>query len=120
MNKGVTPHKYNLRSRFRIELLRPSYFTPPTYISTPKATAPQPSNDLPVTLTTSILLDGAIQYTSPVTIYPPLTSLSTTPTYATSIMTTPSSAPIIIPLTDSDSTTSPLFQSQPTPFQHSV
>ncbi|KAL3854016.1 hypothetical protein ACJMK2_013300 [Sinanodonta woodiana] len=120
MNKGVTPHNYNLRNRFGPELLRPSDFTPPTYISTPKATAPQPSNDLPVTPTTSVLLDVATQYTSPVTIYLPLTSLSTTPTYATSIITTPSTAPIIIPLTDSDSTTSPPLQSKPTPFQHSV
>ncbi|KAL3854069.1 hypothetical protein ACJMK2_013350 [Sinanodonta woodiana] len=51
MNKGVTPHNYNQRSRFGPELLRPSDFTPPTYTSTPKATAPQPSNDLPVTPT---------------------------------------------------------------------
>ncbi|KAL3887392.1 hypothetical protein ACJMK2_027334 [Sinanodonta woodiana] len=116
MKKGVTPHNYNLRSRLGTELLRPSDFTPPTHVSTPKATAPQPSNDLPVTPTTSILLDAA----TPVTIYPPLTSPSTTPTYATSIIATPSTAPIILPLTDSDSTTSPLSQSQPTPFQHSV
>lgn len=39
-SKGVTPHNYNLRSRFGLELLRTSDFTPPSFISTPKATAP--------------------------------------------------------------------------------
>ncbi|KAL3887569.1 hypothetical protein ACJMK2_027508 [Sinanodonta woodiana] len=112
MNKGVTPHNYNLHSRFGPELLRQSDFMPPTYISTPKATAPQPSNDLPVTPTTSILLDATAQYTSPVTIYPPLTSLQTTQTYSTSIITTPSPAPIIISLTNLDSTTSLHLQIQ--------
>ncbi|KAL3882069.1 hypothetical protein ACJMK2_028444 [Sinanodonta woodiana] len=106
MNKGVTPHNYNLRSRFGPELLRPSDFSPPTYISTPKATAPPPSSELSVTPTTSILLDAAARYTSPVTIYPPLTSLQTIPTYAMSIITTPSPASVIIPLPDLDSTTS--------------
>ncbi|KAL3868433.1 hypothetical protein ACJMK2_041241 [Sinanodonta woodiana] len=120
MNTGVTSHNYNLRSRFGPELLRPSDISPPTYISTPKATAPSPSNDLSVTPTTSILLDAAARYTSPVTILPPLTSLQTTPTYATSIITTPNPAPIIIPLRDLDSTTSLPLQSKPTPFEHST
>ncbi|KAL3868919.1 hypothetical protein ACJMK2_041671 [Sinanodonta woodiana] len=105
MSKGVMPHNYNLRSRFGLELLLQSDFTPPSFISTPKATASPQSNQLSVTPTTSLLLKTAALYTSPVTLYPPLTTLQTTPTNATSIITTPSPAPGILPVPGFDSTT---------------
>ncbi|KAL3836199.1 hypothetical protein ACJMK2_021641 [Sinanodonta woodiana] len=100
MNKGITPHNYQLRSRSGPTLLRPSDFTSSTSVSTPKPTAPTDLNDLVTIPTTSLLLETAAStYTSPVILHTPLTSLQTTPTSATSTITTPSPAPIIRPLT---------------------
>ncbi|KAL3881015.1 hypothetical protein ACJMK2_033215 [Sinanodonta woodiana] len=67
MNKGVTPHNYQLRRRSGPTLLRPSDFTPSTSVSTPKPTAPTDLNDLVTIPTTSLLLETAAStYTSPV------------------------------------------------------
>ncbi|KAL3854403.1 hypothetical protein ACJMK2_013673 [Sinanodonta woodiana] len=75
MSKGVTPHNYDLRNRIRPALLRPSDFTPPSHVSTPRATtAPPQLDELSTAPTTSLLLDTAAIYTSPVTIHPPLTT----------------------------------------------
>ncbi|KAL3854011.1 hypothetical protein ACJMK2_013295 [Sinanodonta woodiana] len=93
MSKGVTPHNYDLRNRIRSTLLRPSDFTPPSHVSTPRATAPPQTDELSTSPTTSLLLDTAAIYTSPVTIHLPLTTLPTTPITATSIITTPRPAP---------------------------
>ncbi|KAL3854408.1 hypothetical protein ACJMK2_013678 [Sinanodonta woodiana] len=81
MSKGVTPHNYDLRNRIRPTLLRPSDFTPPSHVSTPRATAPPQLDELSTAPTTSLLLDTAAIYTPPVTIT------------AISIITTPRPAP---------------------------
>ncbi|KAL3871962.1 hypothetical protein ACJMK2_039934 [Sinanodonta woodiana] len=99
MSKGATPHNYNLRSKIDSELLRPSDFTPPSFVSTPKSTAPPQPNQLCFTPTTSLLLETAALYTSP--LHPPLSSFQTTLTNATSIITTP----VILPQPCIDSMT---------------
>ncbi|KAK3605805.1 hypothetical protein CHS0354_002422 [Potamilus streckersoni] len=132
MNRGVTPHNYYLRNRLLPKLLTPSDFPSPgsARLTTP-ATAPLliPSDFTPpgsarvktsasFTPTTSLLLETAATYSSPVTLYPPLEAVSTVLTSAPRISSKPISTPVfqslphdvLLDLTSSTFTPAPLAQ----------
>ncbi|KAK3597465.1 hypothetical protein CHS0354_041881 [Potamilus streckersoni] len=132
MNRGVTPHNYYLRNRLLPKLLTPSDFpSPGSARLTTSATAPllTPSDFTPpgsarvqpsasFTPTTSLLLETAATYSSPVTLYPPLEPVSTVLTSAPRLSSKPISTPVLqslphdvlLDLTSSTFTSVPLAQ----------
>ncbi|KAK3598095.1 hypothetical protein CHS0354_006055 [Potamilus streckersoni] len=132
MNRGVTPHNYYLRNRLLPKLLTPSDFpSPGSARLTTSATSPllTPSDFTPpgsaivkpsasFTPTTSLLLETAATYSSPVTLYPPLEPVSTVLTSAPRISSKPISTPmlqslphdVLLDLTSSTFTPAPLAQ----------